>query len=152
MKKLILVLAAHLIFFFNSSAQTQIKNKQLAVNAINAWQKGEDGEGYETFTAMLDSSHFQYFSHPFTGYNKGAEGFTTLQVLIKNRTQNPNHLKFSEQEFFVNGDKVVILFRSTGNAGKIKYDGPVCIQFEFRKNKIVGFKEYLGLLNPEWFK
>jgi hypothetical protein len=133
-------------------AQNKTSIQKLSEKAIDAWQLGESGKGYSAFNVMLDSTNFIYFSHPFIGNKKAKQAFSTLQNLITQRTANPNNLVFSEKEFYVNGSKVVILFRSTGNAGKIQYDGPVGIQFEFKNKKIVGFKEYLGEINSSWFK
>ncbi len=139
-------------FLVSSNLFAQNKTKELAKKAIDLWQIGEKEGNYSLFTKEVDSTHFSYFSHPFVGNLKGKEAYKALKKLIADRTINPNSLLFTNHQYFINKHKAVVIFNSKGTAGKIKYDGPIAIQFEFLNNKIIGFTEYIGLINPDWFK
>lgn len=154
MKKLLLLPLVQLLVAPAQAQSGPAKSAQiqLAERAWQAWQLGENGGHYRIFRGLLDTVNFRQFSHPFVGNKQAAGAYPALRDLMNSRTRAPNHLGFSRAEYFQNGAQVAVLFNSKGTAGPIVYDGPVAIVFEFRNQKIVGFREYLGLIDPAWFK
>ena len=125
----------------------------LAASALDAWERGESGRGYGPFRALL-SPDFRRFNHPFVGQADGPAAREALLGLIAERERVPNALAFSDPEFYPRDAEVVALFTSRGTVGEggaIAYDGPVVIVFEFEDGQLVGFREFLGLVNPSWF-
>ena len=122
-----------------------------AASALGAWEQGESGRGYDAFRALL-SPTFRTFSHPFAGRASGPAAREALLALVAEREQTPNALAFSNAEFYPRGREVAVLFDSRGTVGEsIPYDGAVVIVFEFERGQIVGFREFLGRVDPAWF-
>jgi hypothetical protein len=126
--------------------------EKLGQLAINAWQTGEQMGNYADFKALL-SENFNTFSHPLMGKFDGNEALKTLQNLIAEREKTPNNLTFSDVKIGVNEASAFVQFNSKGTVqGQFAYEGFNIIVFHFENDKITGFQEYFGFIDPNWFK
>lgn len=124
--------------------------------AFADWQKGEAGGGYDDFVARLClPGAFERFSHPIAprGVHDGADGHARLLELIAARTATPNALTFSSITRLASADgRTAFFFDSAGQvSGGFPYQGYNCIVLTVRADTIVGFREYLGDVEPTWF-
>lgn len=129
--------------------------------AFAAWQKGEATGDYADFLALLAGPDaFHRFSHPLTprGVHDGAAGLTRLRELVAGRTVTPNRLTFTnvirlDGEDTPAGRTSAFLFDSEGEvAGGFPYRGYNCIALAVAAGRLVGFREYLGDIEPAWFR
>lgn len=138
-----------------NSCMEKNENEQLAQAAYQAWQAGERTGNYTEFKALL-SDNFNLFSHPSAvrGVYKEKKALEKMMELIKSREQVPNQLTFSNPLFMMGNDKVAVQFDSEGTVmnGQFPYKGYNIIVFYFEQNKISGFREYYGDVEPAWFK
>jgi ketosteroid isomerase-like protein len=131
--------------------------RAVGVQAFQGWQKGEQTGDYADFIALLsEPTAFERFSHPFSprGIHEGVDGHMALSGLIAERTGTPNHLTFTDVAL-LEGDngQIGFLFDSGGTvAGGDTYRGYNCIVLTMRQGRIVGFREYLGDIEPLWFQ
>jgi hypothetical protein len=126
----------------------------LARKAFDAWATGERTGDYSAFLALLGPS-FQLFSHPlFPRVYRGPEALETMRGLIAQRQATPNNLTFSNVEVSANDGTVVFQFDSKGTVqgGAFPYAGWNIIVFTVDGGRLTGFREYLGFVNPAWFK
>lgn len=150
-----LLLVCTIIF---CGAGSSNKNKSIMMEDISkaifaAWQKGEAGNGYADFSARLDSVRFRYFSHPLLGNYQGKEALAKLMELINSREKQPNHLRFTNIIRYENLNGACFQFDSEGKVGDgFDYKGYNIIQLEIMDQKLVGFREYFGFVDPSWFK
>ncbi len=130
-------------------------NYRTARAGFAAWEKGESGQGYQDFEALL-SSDFRTYSHPLQpsrGVFRGAEALTKMRELVSSRQKNPNALKFTLDHQTCGKNACAFAFTSKGTvAGGYPYEGWNVILLEIEKDKIVGFREYLGDIDPAWFQ
>jgi hypothetical protein len=133
----------------------QNENQPLAYDAYQAWQTGELTGNYTEFRALL-SEGFNLFSHPSAvrGVYKEKDAVEKMTNLIKSREQVPNNLTFSNPIFMMGNNQVAVQFNSEGTVmnGQFPYKGYNIIVFYFKENKISGFREYFGDVEPAWFK
>jgi hypothetical protein len=128
-------------------------NGDMAAQAFAAWQKGEAGQGYDDFKQLISRSGFRYCSHPLIGYYQGEVGLDKLLGLIKDREVKPNRLQFTHIVSYRNADGACFQFDSKGILGDgTVYEGYNIIQVAIEKDKLVGFREYFGYIDPSWFK
>jgi ketosteroid isomerase-like protein len=127
---------------------------EVAQWAFDAWQAGESSGDYSKFRALL-ADDFEIFSHPITpdrGVVKGTEAKKRLLKLIEDRRAKPNQLRFSNVRVFQSGREFVFQFDSEGKiAGSFPYRGWNTVALTIADGKVVGFREYLGDVDPKWF-
>jgi ketosteroid isomerase-like protein len=132
-----------------------------AARAFAAWQKGEATGDYGDFLPLLAGpGEFVRFSHPLTprGVHDGAEGRARLEELIAGRTATPNRLTFTnvarvDGEDVPHGRTSAFFFDSEGEvAGGFPYRGYNAIALTVAAGRVVGFREYLGDVEPAWFR
>lgn len=138
-----------------SSKQTPDNLTQTAEKAFAAWQYGELTGNYTNFKTLL-ADDFNVFSHPSPdrGVYYGERARTALLKLIEGRAMAPNQLIFSNAQFLVGSKSVAVQFDSEGSFvnRKYSYKGYNVIVFEIEKEKISGFREYFGDVDPSWFE
>lgn len=129
--------------------------RKLAQQAFDAWHKGENSGDYSDFKVLLSDS-FRTFEHPFAGRFKNVEARDQINGMIAQREGFPNHLSFSDVSVTAinsTASDYYFHFRSTGEVmGKFQYDGYNIIIITVKNGKVIGFREYLGLIDPNWFK
>jgi hypothetical protein len=154
MKNAIMVLLAlTLTFGFSQNLkQSQVMNIEMGKKAIVAWEKGENTGNYAIFKALL-ATNFNLFSHPLIGKFEGMEALKKMQGLMAEREKTPNNLTFSDLKFSTNETSVMVQFNSKGIVqGKFPYEGFNILVFHFTDDKVTGFQEYFGFIDPNWFK
>lgn len=125
---------------------------KVAETAFDAWGIGERTGDYSAFKRFLSPS-FQEFSHPLLGYHQGGEALAQMNALIASREKAPNQLVFSARQLIYNDQQYVFLFNSDGKvAGDFPYHGYNVIVLRVDKGKLTGFREYFGMIDPNWFK
>ncbi len=135
----------------------KIKTKNMLIatgkTAITAWEKGENTGNYNDFKALL-STEFNSFSHPLIGKFIDTEAKLKLNNLIAERENVSNNLTFSNLTYTSSPTSIAFQFNSKGmvQGGKFPYEGFNIIVFHIAKNKIIGFQEYFGFVDPNWFK
>jgi len=144
------------VFAFTLTAQTtRNKNLKIAERAFAAWEKGENSGDYADFKKLL-APDFEIFSHPLQpsrGIFKGAAALAKMNELIASRKKSPNNLKFSNIIVTNNRNTFVFLFDSAGPvAGGFPYRGWNAVALTVKNNRISGFREYFGDVEPNWFK
>jgi hypothetical protein len=126
-----------------------------AEKAFLAWEKGENTGSYTDFTAMI-SPQFDLFSHPVQparGVYRGISAREMMAKLVDTRSQKPNQLKFSNVRQHQAKNSVVFMFDSEGKVSGYPYKGWNVIALTVGEdNKITGFREYLGDIDPAWFQ
>jgi hypothetical protein len=126
-----------------------------AQKAFTAWEKGESTGNYADFKAAL-SPDFNLFSHPVQparGVYSGSKAKELMTQLIDQRTQNPNQLKFANVRQYPSQNSFMFEFDSEGKVSGYPYKGWNVIQISIgADNKVVGFREYLGDIDPAWFQ
>jgi ketosteroid isomerase-like protein len=138
--------------FSQNLKQAQIMPTGMGEKALTAWEKGENSGNYADFKALLSTS-FHTFSHPLIGKFEGQEALKKMQDLMTGREKTPNNLTFSEVKFSANETSVTVQFNSKGTVqGKFPYESFNIIVFHFENDKITGFQEYFGFIDPKWFK
>ncbi len=157
MSKHCLLITAILLTILSISVKAQPKTSlQMQVTAkkiFNAWQKGEAGNGYGDFKLYMDEGTFKKFSHPLVGNHREKEAFNQLQSLIKEREAKPNQLQFKNVITYSFQNNFCFQFDSEGKvSGGFPYKGFNIIQLEIKGDKLVGFREYFGFIDPAWFK
>jgi hypothetical protein len=127
--------------------------KSIAEQIFDAWQQGEKSGSYERFKSFLSES-FILFSHPLIGKFVDKEAFEQITKLIKKREQNKNQLTFSDIIVFENENAFMFQFNSKGMVenGKFPYEGYNIILLTLTNDKLKGFQEYFGFIDPSWFK
>ena len=128
-----------------------------ADRAFQAWQRGEHDGIYDDFLALMSAREdFVIYSHPLEkqGVLHGAAAYDALHKLIDGRTEKPNHLTFSRVKRFDSSDEIAFQFDSNGNVADMDapYHGCNAIFFTIKNGKVAGFREYLGIVDPAWFK
>jgi hypothetical protein len=124
----------------------------LAEAAISAWGKGENSGNYTEFKALL-SDKFDTFSHPLMGKFTGNEAIQKINGLIADREKVSNNLTFSDIKISTSNTSASVQFNSKGIVqGKFPYESFNIIVLHFQENKISGFQEYFGFVDPNWFK
>jgi len=128
-------------------------NLTLANTIFKSWEKGEQTGNYEEFKKHL-STEFIQFSHPLLGKFQGKKALEQLLKLIEEREVVSNNLTFSNIKITYGDNHVVFQFDSKGMVqnNSFSYKGFNSISFEFKVNKLIGFQEYFGYVNPNWFK
>jgi hypothetical protein len=127
--------------------------QQTATNIFNAWQKGESGNGYDSFKKFIDADTFNYFSHPLSAHFTGQKAYDKMMALVKGREEKPNQLSFSNIITYSNDNSFCFQFNSEGKVSDgFDYKGYNIIQFEIEDNKLIGFREYFGFIDTAWFK
>jgi hypothetical protein len=136
------------------SAQSQVQS-QAAQRAFLSWEKGESTGNYTDFKAAL-SPDFSLFSHPVQparGVYTGSKAKDMMAQLIDQRGQNPNHLKFANVRQHAGQNSYIFEFDSEGKVSGYPYKGWNAIQLTIgADNKVTGFREYLGDIDPAWFQ
>jgi ketosteroid isomerase-like protein len=131
------------------------KNLDVAKRAFAAWEVGENSGDYEAFKKLL-AADFELFSHPLQparGVFKGVQALAKMNELIASREKSPNNLRFSNITITQNENTFVFMFDSAGKvAGDFDYKGWNAIALTVKTGKIVGFREYFGDVEPNWFK
>jgi hypothetical protein len=126
-----------------------------AQKAFLAWEKGESTGNYADFKAAL-SPDFNLFSHPVQparGVYSGSKAKELMTQLIDQRTQNPNQLKFANVRQYPSQNSFMFEFDSEGKISGSPYKGWNVIQISIgADNKVIGFREYLGDIDPAWFQ
>jgi nicotinamidase-related amidase len=132
----------------------QEANEGVARLAFRAWEKGESSGDYTDFKNLL-SKDFNTYSHPLSpkrGSFSGASAKQMMDELIAGRTKQPNKLSFSNVVSTGNGTHFTFSFDSKGTvAGGYPYEGYNSITLIIKDAKVVGFREYLGDIDPSWF-
>lgn len=139
---------------FSQKIKSNMKyNIEIGKEAFYAWQKGEKTGDYTNFKTLL-SKNFIKFSHPLIGNFKGDTALFKIKDLIKERESTKNNLDFSEIQISNNGNSVTFQFNSKGTVqnDKFPYEGFNIIVIQINENKIIGFQEYFGFIDPNWFK
>ena len=152
-----LLATAIVISIFSNTAKAQPKTimqmQATATKVFNAWQQGEAGNGYGAFKLYLDEVAFRKFSHPLVGNHRDKDALDQLHALIKEREAKPNQLQFSNVITYSFENKFCFQFDSEGKvSGGFPYKGYNIIQLEIKDDKLVGFREYFGFVDPAWFK
>jgi hypothetical protein len=128
---------------------------ETAQAAFTAWGKGEATGNYDDFKALL-SDEFHIFSHPLgisRGFYQGEAAKEKFQALIASREGAPNMLHFSNIVMTQNESTAVFMFDSRGEvAGGFPYQGWNAIALVIEHEKVVGFREYFGDVEPAWFR
>ena len=154
--RIVLLTGILTVLVLNVSARsTRTKNLKVAERAFAAWEKGENSGDYADFKKLL-SPDFEIFSHPLQpsrGTFKGTAALAKMSELISLREKSPNNLKFSDIEVTQNKNTFVFLFDSAGKvAGGFPYQGWNAVALVIKSGRIVGFREYFGDVEPNWFK
>lgn len=125
----------------------------VALEAITAWEKGENSGNYADFRKML-STNFDLFSHPLLALFRGEVAKEKMLALLAERESAPNHLTFSQVVIATNDTVALVAFASKGKImnGEVDYEGFNVIAFKIEGEQIKGFQEYFGLIDPGWFK
>jgi hypothetical protein len=141
------------MFLLTSTVYGQNMNLKTGQKAFDAWQIGERTGKYDDFKKLL-SKNFNVFSHPLIGKYSGAEALVKMQNLIGEREKLSNALTFTDVKTFSDDTKVIFQFNSQGTVqnGKFPYQGFNIIIFHIQNDEIVGFQEYFGFIDPNWFK
>lgn len=130
----------------------QAQDTDIAQKGFDAWAKGEKSGNYNDFKALL-SKDFSVFSHPLMGNFKGKAAHEKISGLIAEREAVKNNLDFSNIVKVQKDGFTVFLFDSKGTvSGSYPYQGFNAIVIITGKNKITGFREYFGFVDPAWFK
>ncbi|QCW99459.1 hypothetical protein FGM00_04790 [Aggregatimonas sangjinii] len=126
--------------------------KKITQIALNAWQAGESDGNYIEFIELL-STDFDLFSQPLMGKFTGKEALIKMKELISERQENPNSLTFSNLVITTDESYSAVSFDSKGTvmSGRYPYEGYNSIQFKFTNDKVSGFREYFGFVDPEMF-
>lgn len=147
-----IIFLAVLFFGMATISTAQNSNKQIAQLAFSAWGNGEKNGNYNDFKKFL-SNDFVAFSHPLLGKFSKKEALGQIQKLITERELKSNELSFSEIELIASKNVFVFLFNSQGTvSGGFPYQGFNAIVLTVDKNKLTGFREYFGFVDPNWFK
>jgi ketosteroid isomerase-like protein len=153
MKKILVAISLLLFAGVNGYAQNKkTMNKQIAQQAFDAWGIAEGTGNYDTFKALV-STDFSTYSHPLYGNFTGATAKEKMMELMTGREKNSNQLKFSNVVITNNGSQYAFAFDSEGKvAGGYPYKGFNIIVLTIDKQKVTGFREYFGFVDPAWFK
>ncbi len=153
--RLTILLTIMILFSTGIIAQEKTnKNMKTAKQAFAAWEKGENSGDYSDFKTLL-SPNFAFYSHPLQpsrGVYTGKEALSQMNELIKAREKAPNNLKFSNVVVTSGGGTFVFQFDSEGKVGAYDYKGWNAISLTIENDKITGFREYFGDIEPAWFK
>lgn len=134
-------------------AQSKISSKEKAQLVFKAWEKGESGKSYQDFIGLINEENFSYFSHPLVGSYTLKSAYEKLMALVKEREAKPNQLRFSNTRVYARGNSFCFQFDSEGSVNPgFPYKGFNMIQVEITNNKLTGFREYFGFVDPAWFK
>lgn len=132
-----------------------MSDKEIAARAFAAWEKGESSGDYDDFKLLLGAAEFEIFSHPLAparGTFRGSDALAKMRELIAGREKTPNALRFSNVSIAAGEEVFVFQFDSEGTvAGGFVYRGWNAIALTIKNGKIVGFREYVGDLDPAWF-
>jgi hypothetical protein len=73
--------------------------------------------------------------------------------LIESREKSSNELRFTNVKLMENGLDFAFAFDSEGKvSGGFPYKGFNIIVFSIENQKLTGFREYFGSIDPSWFK
>lgn len=120
--------------------------------ALRAWRalaKAHDGGDFGAYLAMLTEDYV--FSMPlgeFRGQNVGRErAEACFRVIAASEPHLHYHdpLRVSRQ-----GDTVVIEFEDDGTIFGQPYRNRIASSFDVRGDKICGYREYFGDIDPDW--
>ena len=143
-----------IILCTNCEQKTHTMNENLAVaqQAFEGWHVGENTGDYTAFKQLL-TEEFDIFDHPLAGRFRGSKAREQINKMIAGREQTPNELRFSEVQITPSGKQFYFLFKSEGPVlGKFYFDGYNIIVLSVEEGKLTGFREYLGAVDPAWFK
>jgi hypothetical protein len=129
--------------------------EKTATAAFAAFGAGEKTGDYTSFKKFIGGD-FSLYSHPvqpIRGVFIGAIARDKIGELIAKREKTPNALTFSNVQHFCKGSSCVFQFDSEGLiAGSFPYKGYNAIALTVAKGKVIGFREYLGDVEPLWFQ
>jgi len=154
MKKTLLLTILFFLLKHEASYSQNEKNMNAATAsaAFAAWGEGEKTGNYEGFKKLL-APRFHTYSHPLDGNFTGKQALEKLLTLIADREKKSNQLSFSNIKIMDNGDDFAFSFDSQGQvAGGYPYKGFNIIVISVSSNRVVGFREYFGFVDPAWFK
>jgi hypothetical protein len=133
----------------------ELSVEKTATAAFAAFSVGEKTGDYSSFKKFI-SDGFLLYSHPvqpIRGVFNGAMAKDKMDELIAQREKTPNALTFSNVQHFCKGSSCVFQFDSEGLiAGNFPYKGYNAIALTVAKGKVIGFREYLGDVEPLWFQ
>jgi uncharacterized protein len=123
----------------NTATQT---NVQLVQRGFNDFIQGNIADIVDHCTDDVQWGTFKVPDVPFTGTFNGKEG---VQEYFSQLVQNVNFTSFEPKEFFAQGDRVLVLGRSSGTIKKTEktFDRDWCMSFRIREEKIAEYFAFI---------
>jgi hypothetical protein len=129
----------------------EVSVEKTATAAFAAFGVGEKTGDY-TSSKKFIGGDFSVYSHPaqpIRGVFNGTIARDKIGDLIAQREKTPNALTFSNVQHFCNGSSCIFQFDSEGLiAGSFPYKGYNATALTVSKGKVIGFREYLGDVEP----
>lgn len=132
----------------------EISEETLATEkvAFKLWSKGWDTGDFDGYIGMLsDDFTFSYPMGDHRGLYRGKEGKMHMIEKCREHTAANHRLTFIITNITSNSKGVVFEFDAAGKFGEYPYKGRNAIAFDITGDKISGFREYLGDIDPAMF-
>lgn len=128
--------------------------ERVARDAYARFQQGWQTGNFDAYLALLRRDDFE-FSFPvgeFRGLARGPEGYARMVRKLAADASGGVRLQLSEP-FHVasDGRTTVFEFESRGRIGELDYQARNAIALEVEGAEVVGFREYLGDIDPRLF-
>ena len=126
---------------------------QTAQTAFRRFQNGwKTGDFADYLLMITDEFEFSFPTGEHRGIFKGKMGREKMIQKCRADAANGARLILHEpRTIAVDKNTVIFEFESEGNFGEYKYNGRNIIVLKIENEKVCGFREYFGDLDPQFF-
>lgn len=126
---------------------------ETARTAFENYRRGWTSRDFADYLAMLtDEFNFSFPTGKHRGVCTGAEGREKMFAKCEDDAAGEANLTLGEPHTTaIDANTVIFEFESDGTIGDLKYHGRNIIVLEIDGEKVGGFREYFGDLDPKLF-
>lgn len=135
----------------NDTEQTEVL--KTAQDAFQKFQSGWASGDFVDYLAMItDDFEFSFPTGEHRGVFKGNEGHEKMTAKCRDDAQSGSRLTLHEpRTTAIEGNTVIFEFTSDGKIDEFDYHGRNIVVLEIEGEKVCGFREYFGDLDPAMF-